>query len=208
MPGERSSSWGRESRDHFRKGSASGRIVNPATRTGVPARRTAESECALSDTHGTLLMVAVTIILAALVLLMVLAMIPSWSWMEPADPPIVITEIAHTSKATGEFTRASRIVLLNNGSTAYENDGLKAIFYKNGQKVCTVQTLNGYRLIPSHHYGVKTLGGEGCRNSHWNPGEELELDLTDHTFYPGIQVTVEIMEKQTGKIISKHSMRA
>jgi Protein of unknown function (DUF1628). len=165
-------------------------------------------EGALSDTYGVLVMVAVTIILAALVLLMLLAMIPSWSWEEPAQPPIIMTGITHTSQGTGLLTCASRVTLKNNGSAVYENDCLKAVFYVNGQKACIVYTLNGYLLIPSHHYGVKTLGGEGCRSPYWNPGETMVLDLTDNTLYPGAQVTLEILDKRTGMVISKHTVRA
>jgi hypothetical protein len=153
-------------------------------------------------------MVAVTIILAALVLLMVLAMVPSWSWTEPEGPPIVITGIAHTSEDTGQLTYASRVTLKNNSSTVYENDCLKAVFYRNGQKVCIVQTLNGHLLIPSHHYGVRFLEGEGCRTPYWNPGEEMTADLTDRTFQPGVEVTVEIVDKRNGEVISKHTVKA
>ncbi|WP_292366389.1 MULTISPECIES: type IV pilin [unclassified Methanoculleus] len=167
-----------------------------------------ESERALSDTHGTYLLVAVTIILAALVLLLLLAMVPSSLWTQPPQTPIIITGITHTSEETGQLTYASRVTLKNNGSTVYENDCLKAVFYKNGQKVCIVQTLNGHLLIPSHHYGVKTLGGEGCRTPYWNPGEEMTADLSDGTFCPGAEVTVEIVDKRDGKVVSKHTVRA
>lgn len=153
-------------------------------------------------------MVAVTIILAALLLLTVLALIPSWSWTEPLPPPIIITGVSHYSDETGQLTYASRVFLLNNGTTVYENDALKAIFYLNGQKVCIVQTLNGHLLIPSHHYGVRYIKGEGCRSPYWNPGEEMIVDLTDRTFYPNAEVTVEIVDTRTGKVISKHTVRA
>lgn len=154
------------------------------------------------------MMVAVTVILAALLLLILLAMIPSWSWADPPQPPIVITGLAHTSEATGELTYASRVALKNNGSTVYENDALRAVFYVNGQKVCIVQTLNGHLFIPTHHYGVKTVSGEGCRTRYWNPGEVIDLDLSDTTFYPGALVAVEVMDKRTGRVISKHTVRA
>ncbi|HRD25409.1 MAG TPA: hypothetical protein PLA39_03925 [Methanoculleus sp.] len=107
------------------------------------------------------------------------------------------------------MTCASRVTLLNNGSTVYENDCLKAVFYVNGQKVYyTVQTLNGYLFIQSHHYGVKTIGGAGCRTEYWNPGERIDIDLTDRTFYPGDEVCVEIIDKRDGKVISKDAVRA
>ncbi|NLM29877.1 MAG: type IV pilin [Methanomicrobiales archaeon] len=148
-------------------------------------------------------MVALTIILAALVLLMVLGMIPTWSWAEPAQPPIIITGILHTSTETGELTYASRIFLLNNGSTAYKNDDLKATVYRNDQLVVTVETLNGYYLISSHHYGVRYIQGPGCCDDYWNPGEEIEVDLSDRTFSPGEKIAVKIIDKETRKVISE-----
>lgn len=177
-------------------------------RSAGPSRRTAASESGVSETHGVLILVGVTVILAVLVLLMLLAMIPSWSWAEPAQPPIIITGVSHHSAITGKMTYASRVTLLNNGSTVYENDCLKAVFYVNGQKVCIVQTLNGYLFIPSHHYGVKTIGGAGCRTEYWNPGERIDIDLTDTTLYPGAKVCVEIIDKRDGKVISKDAVRA
>ncbi|HOI59482.1 MAG: type IV pilin [Methanoculleus sp.] len=171
-------------------------------------RHAAGSDCALSHTHATLLMVVITIILAALVLLMVLAMIPSWSWAEPELPPIIITGVLHTSGETGQMTYASRVFLVNNGSTVYENDRLRAVFYRDGTRTRTVSTLNGYLFIPTHHYGVRLLKGPGCRTLYWNPGEEIEVDLADKTFVPGVMVTVEIEDRRTGKVISKHTVEA
>ncbi|MDV2482870.1 type IV pilin [Methanoculleus sp. Wushi-C6] len=173
-----------------------------------PPRRAPESEHALSQTHASLLMVAITIILALLLLLLLLSMIPSWSWTEPPLPPIIITDVLHTSGDTGALTCASRIFLYNNGSTVYENDLLKAVIYRDDWRVCTVQTLNGHLLIPSHHYGVRYLKGAGCRTPYWNPGEEIEVDLTDGTLVLGAKVTVEIFDKRNGKAISKHTVEA
>ncbi|BBL68556.1 hypothetical protein MchiMG62_17370 [Methanoculleus chikugoensis] len=170
-------------------------------------RRTIKGETALSDTHGVFLMVAITVILAAIVLLMLLSMLPAGSLAEP-QPPIIITEISHVNAGAGALTYASRVTLKNNSSTTYENDCLRAVFYVNGYKACIVQTLNGHLLIPSHHYGVKTLGGEGCRDRFWNPGEEMTADLTDGTFYPGAEVTLKIVDKRNGRVISKHTVRA
>ncbi len=153
-------------------------------------------------------MVALTIILAALLLLILLGMIPSWSWAKPAQPPIIITDVIHTSAETGKLTHASRVFLLNNGSVSYMNDDLKAVFYKNDQPIVTVETLNGHLLINSHHYGVRYIKGEGCRTRYWNPGEEMEVDLSDGTINPGAKVAVKIIDKKTGKVISKHEVVA
>lgn len=170
-------------------------------------RRTVRGETALSDTHGVFLMVALTVILAVIVLLMLLSMLPTGSWVEP-EPAIIITEISHVNAGAGAMTYASRITLKNNSSTTFENDHLKAVIYVNGYKSCIIQTLNGHLLIPSHHYGVKTLGGEGCRDRFWNPGEEMTADLTDGTFYPGAEVTLKILDKEGERVISQHTVRA
>ena len=143
---------------------AARRGPHPSGSPAAPVSRIAKSENALSDTHGTFLMVAVTIILAAIILLWLLSMIPTGSWVEPQQPSIIITEISHISAGTGTLTYASRVTLKNNGSTTYENDCLRAVFYVNGYRACIIHTLNGHLLIPSHHYGVKTLGGKGCRD--------------------------------------------
>lgn len=170
-------------------------------------RRTVKGETALSDTHATLLMVAITVILAAILLLMLLAMLPTGPQTEP-EPPIIITKISHVNAGAGKMTYASRITFKNNSSTTYENDNLRAVIYVNGCKSCIIQTLNGHLLIPSHHYGVKTLGGEGCRDRFWNPGEEMTADLTDWTFYPGAEVTLKILDKKSERVISQHTVRA
>lgn len=173
----------------------------------LPLRRwnVSADDRGLSHTHAVLLMVAITVILAILLLLMLLGMIPSWSWAEPPLPPIVITEIVHTDAGT---TCASRVYLLNNGSTVYENDCLRAVFYRDGQRFCTISTLNGHRFISSHHIGSQHLKGPGCRSHYWNPGEVMEVNLNNDTLPPGVMVTVEIVDRLTGKVVSKHTVRA
>ena len=100
----------------------------------LSAENVARDEHALSQIHATILMVAITIILALLILIMVLGMIPSWSWADTSDsdplPPIIIIGIDHTSSKTGSVTCASRVFLLNNGSTVYTNNDLMADFYR------------------------------------------------------------------------------
>ena len=162
-------------------------------------------ERSLSHTHAALLMVAITIVFAALLLLILLGMIPSWSWAGPEMPPIIITEIVHTDVGT---TQAGRVFLLNNGSTTYENDCLRAVFYLDGVRFCTIPTLNGHLFISSHHNKAQHLKGAGCRTPYWNPGEELEINLSNNILFPGAMVTVEIVNRVTGQVISKHTVQA
>lgn len=190
------------------KAGLSGAMTRVPCSSGSAWSPGAAADRALSSVHGTLLMVVITVLLAILILQMALGMIPCWSWTEPPEPPIVIIDIIHTSAETGERTYASRVFLLNNGSTVYSNDDLKAILYRDGQRTCTVQTLNGHLFIPSHHNGVRYLKGEGCRTRYWNPGEVIEVDFSDLTIVPGVRVTMEIVDKPTKKTISRHTVTA
>ena len=172
---------------------------------------TARDEHALSQVHATLLMVAITIILALLILIMVLGMIPSWSWANPSDsdplPPIIIIGIDHTSAKTGSVTYASRVFLLNNGSTVYTNNDLMADFYRIDG---SCHSLDPERLPP---HQIESLPGEihqgrGCRSRYWNPGEIMEVDLKDGKITPGTNVTVKVIDKRTKKVISTHTVVA
>jgi len=55
---------------------------------------------------------------------------------------------------------------------------------------------------------VRYIKGEGCRSPYWNPGEVMEIDLADRNIVPGVMITVEIIDKQTNKMISKHTVKA
>ncbi len=184
--------------------------IRKARLPALPGRSIARDDRALSHTHATLLMVAITVILALLVLLLLLGWMPPWSWVNPSEPlpPIIIIDIDHTDAWTGQMTRASRVFLLNNGSTVYRSNDLRADFYMDGIKIVTVSTLNGHLLIKSHHYGVKFIKGEGCRRSYWNPGEIMEVNLAKNKITPGKNVTVEIIDRGTKKVISKHTVVA
>jgi len=160
----------------------------------------------MSQTTGTLLMVALTLILAALVLAML--------WLPPlfipGEVPAIfqITSVIHTSEQ-GVLNYDSRVVLLNTGTTNYPNKYLRAVFLKNGKQVnCRIQTLNGHDFISTAHIGVQTLGGTGCQGTFWEPGERIVLDFTDGTFHPGDFVSAEIYDIPTNLLISRHTYKA
>lgn len=151
------------------------------------------------------LMVAVVCALAAIVLAMLL-MLPSLAWGDEEVPKIfTITSVSHVDEKTRAPNLDSRVVVLHTGMTPYQNSDLMAKFFKNGQPVrCTIKTLHGEDFIPSHHFGIQTISGEGCKGSTWLPGERVAFDFTDRTFSPGDEVTVEIYDTTTEKILSRH----
>jgi len=161
--------------------------------------------------QATILMVAITVLLALLVYL--LFRMPPLDWAAPlsSPPPLfVITSIIHESdRPPYGINYDSRVILYHNGTVRFENDDLKAVFYRNGAPVaCSIETLNGHLFIGTHHTGVEKMWGFGCSSPYWNPGERIGIDLTDGTFRPGDRVRVDIIQKSTARVVSRHTVTA
>lgn len=152
-------------------------------------------------------MVALTVLMAALILLFL--WLPAFTWQTPAEPPAIIEIqlICHTDESILNYD--SRVILRHNGTERIVNDDVRAVFYRNDLPVaCNIETLNGYRFISTHHYGVQLMGGSGCSGLYWNPGEKTWIDFTDGTFHPGDQVQVDIIDKISDLVISRHHFPA
>ena len=163
---------------------------------------------AASGPIGIILMVAVTILLALLVLLMFNVQPLVWN-MEKNIPEIfTITAIESTDEITGHLNFDSRVILLHTGEIAYPNKNLTASFFKNEQPVsCTILTLNGHDFIETSHSGVQWMGGSGCSGATWDPGERISIDFADGTFHNGDRIQVDILDKNRNIIISRHVFR-
>ena len=153
-------------------------------------------------------MVALTLLLALLVLL--LFSLPS-SWQTGEPPAIfVIRSIEHRSdREPHALNFDSRVILVHNGTGTYQNSDLYAIFYRNQVPLnAVISTLNGYDFISTRHYGVQWMGGSGCSDSTWTPGESTVIDFTDGTFHQGDRVQVDILETASNRTISRHRYSA
>ncbi|MCK9630332.1 MAG: hypothetical protein M0R30_01715 [Methanoregula sp.] len=164
---------------------------------------------ATSVVISVILALAITIALAALVLLMALQM-PNLS-LDPEVPVIFkITKIRHID-SYGRMTYESRVILQNTAKTGYQNWNLYAITYVNGKKIpAEIPTLNANeQAADTHHHGVQVLEGEGASGSRkngnavWTSGERLAIDYSDQTIHPEDSVTIEIYDATTKKIISR-----
>jgi len=104
-----------------------------------------------------MLMLAVTFLLALLVLLLIPAMPYQY---DPSVPAIFkIINIRH------EPNFDSYMVVMNTGTSGYLNRNLYAMTYRNGKLLpSSISTMNGYAFISTHHYGVQTFGGPGSQN--------------------------------------------
>ena len=156
-------------------------------------------------------MLVILFAFAALVLAM-LMMFASFSLGGgEAEVPAIfkILSVSHTDDESGALNYDSRVVLSHTGPVTYNNSNLMAKFYKNEQPVnCKILTFHGEDFVPSHHFGVQTLSGEGCKGNTWLPNEKVAIDFSDRTFHPDDMVMAEIYDTTTGLIISRHSFRA
>lgn len=171
-----------------------------------------QGDGAVSQVHGVLISIALTIILALIVWLLCSGFtFPTWPAPPPEPPPIIITDVRHINNDHPyNLNYESRVTLRNNSTVRFPNDLLTARFYRNGEEIypCVILTMNGHNFIPTHHYGVQTLHGSGSEDQYWNPNERIWINLNDGTLHPGDLVTVEIFDRGTGNRVSRHSYAA
>lgn len=154
---------------------------------------------------GVILMVAITFLLAILILLLI--QMPSFTLNTEREIPVVftITALESVDERTGRMNFDSRVLIRHTGREEYLNKNLKAIFSKNGKPViCTIATMNGHDFISTSHTGVQWMGGSGCSGAMWSPGEQICIDFSDGTFHSGDQVQMDIIDKVTNRTISRH----
>ncbi|OPY37694.1 MAG: hypothetical protein A4E35_01123 [Methanoregula sp. PtaU1.Bin051] len=168
-----------------------------------------KNEDASSNNIGTILVVTTTILLAALVLILCTRYLYLTEWEISAIPAIfVITNVFHVDDYTGKMNYDSRIIVLHTGTKTYDNANLKAYIFRNGEPLgCAIETLNGNDFISTVHLGVQWIGYAGCSGATWAPGEMSAIDLTDGTFHPGDEVQIDIIDKSSNQIISRHKYR-
>jgi hypothetical protein len=164
-----------------------------------------QQEDASSYPIGVILLVAITFLLALLVLLLI--QIPSFTWNTEREIPVIfaITALENVDELTGHMNYDSRVLIRHLGKEDYQNKNLKAKFFKNEQPVtCTITTMNGHDFISTSHTGVQWMGGSGCSGITWSPGEQICIDFSDGTFRPGDNIQMDIIDKVTNMTISRH----
>ena len=148
-----------------------------------------------------MLALVITIVLAALVLLMAFQL-PNL-WHEPTVPTVFeITNIKHIRINGVDYD--SYMVIKNSGTTPCDNRNLYAKTYRNGVKLpCDIPTMNGNDFLPTHHYGIQTLGGFGSHDFLWYPEATIAINYAKGTFHPGDTVQFEVYDRTTNQIISR-----
>jgi flagellin-like protein len=170
-------------------------------------------ESASSPIIGTILIVAITIILAILVLLMF--HMPQMPWENVTVPVIFkITNILNNNEF-GQKNYDSHMIVKNIGSTYYMNWNLYVLTYVDGVQIpAEILTLNAYDQIrdPRHH-GIQKLSDQGSKGNRekgqgrWSPGASLSIYYKHGTFHPGDMVMIEVYDNTTKKILSRDQYR-
>jgi hypothetical protein len=161
-----------------------------------------------ADLKAVIIMVAITVLLGAILLAMLLSFCRPFEVAFLVPSFLKITNISHTNEA-GIFNYDSYVVFVNKGQYKLKNDNLKAVFYRNGERLdCRVETMHGYIFISTHHFTVQRMGGPGCSGDLWEPDEMIFIDFKDHLFHPGDKVTAEFIDKETDEVISRHTYTA
>ncbi|HMZ30867.1 MAG: type IV pilin [Methanomicrobiales archaeon] len=166
-----------------------------------------KTDSALSNPVAVFLLVAITVILAALVALLI--DLPAFDTGILSTPSFLQILCVFHMDEQGRLNYDSRIILIHNGSDSLENRNLTAEFFRNGSKLpVTVETMNGDLFISTHHYGIQTMGGLGCSGLTWLPKEKISLDFSDGTFHPGDTIRMDIFSKTSGTLVSRHTFLA
>ncbi len=164
------------------------------------------NELGVSPVVGVVLLVAVTVLLA----LIILALFSLPHLCTPFPPKQIEIVVIHDYDEDRPLLNYDSRVLLNNiGTEDLLNRHLSARFYVDGVPIRNaISTFHGEDFIPTHHYGVELMRGEGCRGEKWLKNEYVLIDFKDGTFKPGQTIRVEMVNSNTGCIISRDEYRA
>jgi hypothetical protein len=158
-------------------------------------------DSANSNPLGVMLALAITIVLAALVLLMALQL-PNL-WHDPAVPDIFqITKVGHTDQY-GKLDYDSYLVIKNQGDTSYDNRNLSAKVYRNGDHLPDIPFINEGKFIPLHPHGIWYTGGFGTGDYWWYPGAGIYIYYSKGTFHPGDTMQFDVYDRTTNTLISR-----
>lgn len=166
-------------------------------------------DSASSPITGIILMIALTILLAALVLLMALQFADIAPCQDIPDF-LKISRVTYTLSADG-VNYVGIVVIMNTGDENLRNRFLKVKTYVNDQPAdCRVPTLNNDLFCSSDHSGVARLHGVGTwgnRNSPlavWSADDsEISIEYEKGKVEPGDRVTLEFIDTRTGQLVSR-----
>lgn len=158
-----------------------------------------EREDASSAIHGCILLIAITFILAGLVLLMI-PRLPAYS---SDEIPVIFEIVTMKYTKTGSWKYENKLIVKNSGTIAFDNRKLSAITYRNGERLpCKIPSVNFQYYINNKPLGIQRIGGMGTDDFSWVPETTIFIDYSQGTFRPGDTIRFEVYDKETNRIIS------
>lgn len=150
-------------------------------------RRSDEAD---SNTIDHILMIGITVVIAALILLYLLGFFSGFFSDKLAEPVFEVINVVHGSG------KLDSIVIVQNTGSDYPNKDLAAMIYRNNQPLCAViNTLYGHEFIPTHHYGVQYMSGPGCRGRLFAHKEMISVNLKNGSLHPGDLIEFRVYQK-------------
>ncbi|PAV08930.1 type IV pilin [Methanocorpusculum parvum] len=164
----------------------------------------------VSPVIATLLLIALTLIICAIVFAFCTPFINLLEQPLNKSPPeiLAIVSVNHYN-TNGEKTYESIVTLKNIGKVSLKNTDYKADIYINDIKqYIVIKTLSAPDFISTNHFGIQLLYGTGPTNYYWDPNQNGIFDLNDRTIHPGDLLRIDIINNNASspsfsKVISR-----
>ena len=162
----------------------------------------------VSPVISEILLVAVTVLLAAAVFAVFFGLFPV-PYVDEEPPEILkIISVSHFND-NKELTYAGVLTLKNIDYDSLQNRDYGIWISVNGvQQNVVIETLNSRDFIGTHHYGVRLIKGAGPQGDIWESGNRGVIDIQDKMIQAGDLVTVEVYRLADEKIISRSHLIA
>ncbi|MDO5845259.1 MAG: type IV pilin [Methanocorpusculum sp.] len=151
-------------------------------------------EDAVSPLTAEILLIALTIVIIAVFLAVLLGMLP-----QSYHPPPEIFKITQVSNV-----EQGLVQLRNIGTDKISSSDYMAVVYINGvRKNIVIETLSSHEFISTHHNDIKLIKGAGPRGYYWLPGESGWFDIENGIIFHGCILRIDIIRKSDESIYSR-----
>jgi len=166
-------------------------------------RLSEKNDNGISPAIATLLIIALTLILCAILAIYCMSLIsPVWEQPLNTSPPelLAIVSVNHYDDK-GALTYESIVTLQNIGAQALKNSDYRAEVFINGKKeMVVIKTLQAHDFISTNHFGIQLLYGLGPTDYLWEPNQKGVFDLNDRLLHPGDILQIDIVDNNVSSL--------
>ncbi len=156
----------------------------------------------VSPAVATLLIIALTLILCALLAIYCMGLVNiQWDLPLNKSPPELLAIISVNHYDGGKLTYESIVTLQNIGSQSLKNSDYRAEIYINDIKqYIIIKTLQAHDFISTNHFGIQLLYGSGPEGEVWEVGNSGVFDLNDRLLHPGDKLQIDIIDNNMSSL--------